>query len=135
MGDGSSTACQVPFAPQSARSVRRSLAEYLEQRRVQQGVIDDVLVVASELVSNAIRHGRPTSDGTFGVAWRLDGPDLELTVRDAGEHGDSTIAARPPSRIASDGRGLAIVAALSSRWWVEDPPGTAVHARIPVLAV
>ncbi|MFY0408130.1 ATP-binding protein [Solicola sp. PLA-1-18] len=129
---GGTSACWVPFAPQSARSVRSSLADYLGTQHVGQGVIDDALVVASELVTNAIRHGRPTPDGTLGVTWHLDGTELELTVCDAGERSGRTIDARPPSRDATGGRGLAIVAALSSRWWVDDPPGTAVHARIPV---
>ncbi len=82
-------------------------------------LVDDVTLVVSELVTNAIRHGRPPDEQDI---------TLTLCVTDKGvcgevcDHGKGT-----PRRVAADddtegGRGLAIVDMLAADWGVTDLP-------------
>ncbi|HEX8085291.1 MAG TPA: ATP-binding protein [Solirubrobacteraceae bacterium] len=78
----------------------------------------DLMLLVSELVTNAVRHARGDE---FEV--RLDvRPDLlRLEVHDAGEGFDPQIS---PSDDGSGGYGLFIVDRLADRWGVErDPHG------------
>lgn len=74
-------------------------------------VVADAELVASELVTNALLHGRPP----VVVRVRVDGP-VRLEIEDAG-HSAPILVQRIPD--AMTGRGLAMVAALSSRWGVD----------------
>jgi anti-sigma regulatory factor (Ser/Thr protein kinase) len=85
---------------------------------------DVVLVVVSELVTNAVLY----SGGPFSVSVGREDQTLTLSVRDASH---SPVAPQLPHR-ASDlgGRGLQIVALLSSAWGVTpEPDGKSVWAR------
>jgi len=89
-------------------------------------VVADTGLVVTELVTNALLHGRPP------VTVRVSTHDavVRVEVHDQ-EH-------RPPvpmggSREAMTGRGLALVAALSSAWGIEeDAEGKLVWAEIPM---
>src|SRR5690348_7948951 len=74
---------------------------------------DDVVVVAVELVTNAIRH---TASGRGGlvmveITWR--GPVLRIAVADDGAPGGPRLAAGP-GRLGEGGRGLHLVRALAA---------------------
>lgn len=77
-------------------------------------VVDEAVLVVSELVSNAVDHARSTSRVTLS----LDGRGLTIAVR------DFCVCEPPrpqPLRPAGTrGRGLFIVTAVSSAWGVED---------------
>ena len=79
------------------------------------GVRADARLVVTELVSNAVRHsGCAASDLIQVQASRRDGL-LEILVTDQGVSGLTPRI--PPERAdGTGGRGLAIVANLSSRW-------------------
>ena len=93
-------------APARARIVAR---EVLVEWGVSEADIDDVVLIVSELVTNALRHARPPID------LRLQHADREVVV----EVGDRT-ARRPRRQWADDsdegGRGLNIVGLLADRW-------------------
>lgn len=74
-------------------------------------ICDDVALVVTELVANAVRHAG--TDIEISVAHITDGVRLE--VRDG-----STRPLRPRAALSSDegGRGLLLVDALSSRYGV-----------------
>jgi len=99
-------------APGAARSV---VAECLGER-VEPGVLDNALLLATELVSNSVRHsGMPASAGVVvGVTLRPD--SVRIDVDDPGCSG--AIAPRPPDP-ESGGFGLNLVQTLSERWGVE----------------
>ncbi len=94
-------------APASARRLTR---EVLTRWRLG-ALLDDVLVVVSELVTNAVRHGRPP---VRLVLRRLPG-SLQVAVADADPElpDPARPAAAVASAVAEGGRGLAIVEALA----------------------
>ncbi|MBW0108418.1 ATP-binding protein [Pseudonocardia sp. KRD-182] len=85
--------------------------------------VDDVVMVANELLTNALEHARSRAV----LRLTLDGDVLEVAVRDS--------SPRPPDLRAHDvraprGRGLQVVQALSDRWgWMPHDDGKVVWAR------
>lgn len=97
------------------------------------GVRDDVRLVVSELVSNAVKHSGCAADDLIQVhASRRDGI-LTLSVTDRGVSGDMT-SIRLQGAEGRGGRGLPIVQALTSRWGTERTPGKCflVWAELPL---
>ena len=110
----------IPFSASAARTARHHLSSFLHEQNLAQPVVDDALVVISELVANAVRHATPQPDGSLGVSWALADGALVLTVADGG-------SSRAPQMVsatteAEGGRGLSIVSLLARRWWVEQQP-------------
>lgn len=107
------------------RTARNDARDLCRQHDVEPGRGDDFVLVVSELISNAIRHGRPPT----AYAVSLDAGDLLITVDDGRPEGPS--APRPPTDGAEGGRGLAIVEALSRLWgWLPTVSGKRVWARV-----
>lgn len=124
-------AVRVPFVPSAARTARHQLGTFLEDQHLAQPVVDDALVVISELVTNALRHATPQRDGELGVSWVLDDGDLVLAVDDGGSSRAPRIASS--GTVDESGRGLSIVSVLTRRWWVErQGGGVRVSARLDV---
>ena len=80
------------------------------------GRTDDVVLIVSELVTNAILYG----EGGVRLTMAIQPDRLYLSVADAGAGGVEKLAF---SLTAEHGRGLRIVEALSDRWGVEWRPG------------
>jgi serine/threonine-protein kinase RsbW len=119
----------LPFSNESAGEVRRALVSWLTYHGSPRSVIDDAQLVATELVSNAIRHADPLRNSTLLVRWHLEGPELLLTVSDGGGLSRPEVIAVPPE--SESGRGLAIVEALSLRWRIEHSINVhAVHVHL-----
>lgn len=107
----------VPFAPESAARVRAALESWLEHRGSDAEIVDDVRLIATELVGNAVRHASPLNNGTVLVRWREEDSTLVLSVADGG--GPTRPQRAQPTVDDVNGRGLRIVDTLSKRWWVE----------------
>lgn len=130
----------VPHAPTSAAAVRARLLDEMRGRGLPMRVVDDALLVASELVSNAVRHGSPLerTDGCIEVAWQISEHRVRLQVRDGGR-GPASGAPRAQHGSADDerGRGLTIISLLAGSWgssYAEDGSGATVWADVPVAA-
>ena len=85
---------------------------------------DDIVLLTSELVTNAVRHAG--TDVRLGVTVELD--EVRVDVRDG-----STSAPRrqDPDPEATQGRGLSTVNALADAWGIEpDTPGKLVWFAI-----
>lgn len=108
-------------APTAARvAVRETLASWRLG-----AIVDDVLVTVSELVTNAVVHGRPP----VWLLLRRRPGRLSVSVHD--EQQRLPHITDLASTAAESGRGLAIVDALADRVRVEQVPedGTIVHAE------
>lgn len=120
----------VPHADQAARRACRSIRDDLERHAVPGHVLNDAVIVAGELVINAVEHGRPDDGGAIEVAWTVTDGHLVLRVADAGE--GPTIAQTEVSDDGMRGRGLAMVAAICDDWSVTRNGRTTFTARIPL---
>jgi anti-sigma regulatory factor (Ser/Thr protein kinase) len=88
--------------------------------------IDTAELLASELVTNAVIHGR----GNVTMRMEYDGSGLAVTVRDD-EPNPPVVP--PPDPLALHGRGLHLIEALASAWGIEatcDGPGKGVWFRL-----
>lgn len=140
-----SSTMALPHGPTGVAEARRRLRRDLYARDVPEPVVDDAVLIVSELLSNSYRHARPLSDrhgdedggpvgqaGAQAPAGRLEcgiraawtiGEDglLVLEVTDGG--GPTRPRPASPSLTAHGGRGLGIVGSLALRWGVRDAPG------------
>jgi anti-sigma regulatory factor (Ser/Thr protein kinase) len=145
-----STIMALPHGPTGVADARRQLRTDLRAQGVAEPVVDDAVLILSELLSNSCRHARPLGDAersagndgqtagaqapagrfatngsdTNGIraAWAV-GPDgmLALEVTDGG--GPTRPRPASPSLTARGGRGLGIVDNLAQHWGVRDAPG------------
>ena len=129
----------VPFAAASVTLVRHRCVDELRGRGVAPLTIDDTALVLSELVGNAVRHGRPLAGGGVEVCWQVTEDVIRVEVRDGGRGPLRHEASRPVpgggSADAEHGRGLAIVALLTTTWGSAfDADEAVVWADIPITA-
>lgn len=103
----------LPAELRSIRAARRFVGERCEAADLSEERCDDALLLTSELVTNAILHGR--SEVCVEVQER--GPLLRISVFDENSRHPQPVDEDPN---ALDGRGLALVDALAQRWGVED---------------
>jgi anti-sigma regulatory factor (Ser/Thr protein kinase) len=113
----------VPEIPRS----RHFVSEVLERHGA--SATDAVLLVASELITNAVRHG----SGEVELRVLLDGDHVRLEVLDDG-HASVVAPVQTPEPSALGGRGLLLVRDISRRWGSGfDTAGrTLVWAELPL---
>lgn len=128
-GDASRT-IRLPWSTSSVAAARKAVIEDLQGRgEVTPVVVDEAEIVVSELVSNAVRHARPLTDGSLRVHWKVKAGVVEVEVTDGGS--DSVPRPAPRTVWAPSGRGLRIVRSLAHEWGVtEDRTGSTVWAAL-----
>lgn len=119
---------RLPFVASTPGIARTRLAGFLTVNRASNEVIDDALIVISEMIANAVSHGVPTSDGTIEISWAINGTLLELSVYDAGKGG--SLKPIDFDEDSLSGRGLSIINRVADRWWVDMSKGTRVNAEL-----
>jgi anti-sigma regulatory factor (Ser/Thr protein kinase) len=104
------------FSPSatSAAAARDLVERTLVRWSTRPDVIEDALLLTSELVSNVVRH----ADTACRVRVRHRSGTIRIEVED---HGGGRVVLRSPSADQTDGRGIRIVAAIAQRW------GNTVH--------
>jgi anti-sigma regulatory factor (Ser/Thr protein kinase) len=110
-------------APAVARTYLNEHAGWLAPN-----LLDDALIVVSEIVTNAINYGRPA----ITLCLRSHPPSVGVEIHDTGAR-----LPRPPTTAPAasepNGRGLLIVNALARHWGVIEsspPPGKTVWFEI-----
>ncbi len=93
----------------AVRQARAVTASVLARWHCSQDCVDDAVLIVSEMVTNAIRHGH----GRVRLKLRRRTGMLRLEVRDGSSRLPMMLAADPN---AECGRGLRIVAQLAHRW-------------------
>nr|WP_308355465.1 MULTISPECIES: ATP-binding protein [Streptomyces] len=114
--------CPVPPVAGAVSAVRRRVAALLADWSVCPEIVEDSLLVVSELVTNAIIHARPPAQ--LRLSWVQGDGDrtLRVEVTDAGPAfpgGESRAGFDPDEH----GRGEAIVHALAARHGTRVHPG------------
>ncbi len=77
-------------------------------------LVEDALLVVSELVANVVRHAGTVS--TLELELGKGGTALRVALADGSSNAPRLKRVHPS---AEDGRGMAILAALSDRWGIE----------------
>jgi anti-sigma regulatory factor (Ser/Thr protein kinase) len=120
--DGLVASVQLPSNVESAEAARRFVAENADG--LDPEVVADAQLLASEIVTNAVLHGRPD----ITCVLRVEPPCIGLIVADRGE-AIPQLPSSPPDPAVATGRGMLIVDAIASVWGVfpnASPPGKAV---------
>jgi anti-sigma regulatory factor (Ser/Thr protein kinase) len=103
----------------------RNVREFIAQVVDGCPVADDVVLLASEVVTNAIVHTASGSGGTFTVVVQPGGRMIRVEVHDGGSETPPDV--RPADDLAGSGRGLSLVDSLATRWGhLGDPNGRVV---------
>ncbi|MFF6786312.1 ATP-binding protein [Streptomyces sp. NPDC012510] len=125
--------CALPPRYEAVREARQFTRGTLNQWRMSEH-FDDVCLVVSELVTNALRHGLPTGDGPRTpqdppvrlhlMRWT---ERLVCAVRDPSH--DSPVAGDSEDFCAESGRGLFLVDSFADSWgW--HPLGGALSGKV-----
>ena len=116
----------LPHTVQAPGIARRSLVDWLRRAPgVDASNLDAAKLLVSELVTNAVVHGR----GEITLRATLDEHRLSVEVIDQGQGFERTVRQQDFESIG--GRGLAIVEAEASRWGIHEGT-THVWADIPL---
>ena len=95
---------ELPGEPEALASMRSLLRRWLRYANGTDQEIAEITTACGEAATNAIEHAGTGGGSPFEVAGRLEGREVDITVRDYG-------AWRPP-RDGDQGRGLSLMRAL-----------------------
>jgi len=119
----------LPHATASAGRARECVQRALLARGVARDLVDDSVLIVSEILSNALKHARPLAGGKVQLTWSAGPDSVVLEVTDGGGATRPRVGAAAVT--AGAGRGLAVVRRLSRDWGVrEAPSGTTVWAVV-----
>jgi anti-sigma regulatory factor (Ser/Thr protein kinase) len=120
-------AATLPAGPQGARAARRLLTAALGQAGCAQELIDRVVLVGSELVTNAVLHGTGAPKLRLSVV--PDGARLEIY-----DNAPGMPRQRERDDTMTSGRGMLIVRRSADRWGTEpEGPGKWVWAEFSAV--
>jgi hypothetical protein len=112
---------RLPHSAASVVRARRLAAEKAAASRIPSAQKDDLVLMVSEAVSNAVLHARPMADGRIGLG-ALRGVVTDGGSRSSASGGGSWSAAEAERAAGAEARlhhyGLSIIDTLSSRWGV-----------------
>ncbi|MFB0614490.1 ATP-binding protein [Streptomyces sp. AGS-58] len=106
--------CPLPPVAGAVSAVRRRVAAVLAEWSVCPDIVEDSLLVVSELVTNAVIHARPPAELRLSWLWGDAGRTLRVEVTDAGPALPAGCSL-PGTDPDEHGRGEAIVHALATR--------------------
>ena len=105
----------LPHALSSAAAARRFVEQTVTDWDLK-ALLDDALLVASELTANAVTH----ADSSCRIRLSLTETAFRIEVVDTGA---GTPEPQPSSETSEHGRGLHLIGALTSAWGLEVAPG------------
>lgn len=128
-----SRAVELAADPGSVPVVRGLVRDDLRRSGLVETVIDNTLIVVTELVSNSVVHARPLrrNGSVMGIIarWDVVGDRVEIDVTDGG--GPQLPEKKLLSPTDAAGRGLTIVDRLTNTWSVDvGADAVTVHAVI-----
>jgi serine/threonine-protein kinase RsbW len=118
----------LPCDPGAPAVVRQALADADES----EWLLGDAMLIASELVTNAVLHSGCSAHQTVSVRASLRGDRLLIAVHDPGVSGQ-VAEPRHSESSAPGGWGLRIIEQLAERWGYERPDGYRVWAELGLV--
>ncbi|MGC5562833.1 ATP-binding protein [Streptomyces sp. FR-108] len=113
MGDFRTDRTRYPTYGAYVKTARDRVRRVATDWDLPEDVIDALVLLTSELVTNAVIHVQPASSREIGVTLRLTPVSVRLEVRDSGEE---TPTVRPLSAEEENGRGLILVRHFADDW-------------------
>lgn len=114
----------LPATPEAAGRARGMVRDLLTKSGVT-AVLDDALLVVSELATNAVRYG----SSPISLHLALDDEHLLIAVQDG--HPSDLPYPKVLTQTEPDGRGMHLVSAMASRWgWDRTVHSKVVWAEI-----
>ena len=109
---GASRKALLSIGPEAAKAARDFTTSTLREWQLDE-LVHEAVLIASELVTNAIRHGLSASDDGVELAWQRQAARVICMVTDQ--------SPRPPvlgvaDQDAESGRGLQVVQAIAAAW-------------------
>jgi anti-sigma regulatory factor (Ser/Thr protein kinase) len=119
---------RVPGGPLAPAEVRSHLELQLSEEVCEERLAD-LRLLATEVVSNSVRHGRVGPDGWVSAAVSHVDGTLRVEVRDSSLEG--LPEPREPDYEEGGGFGLFLLDQMASRWGVERDPHLCVWFELP----
>ena len=113
-------------APAAATTGRTEVTERLAAS-LGSSMLEDVRLLVTELITNALRHGKLIPGDRVSVKASVDEGVVRIEVTDPGRDGE--VEPREPGA-RGGGYGLYMVDQLSQRWGVESNEGTTVWCEL-----
>jgi anti-anti-sigma factor len=113
-------------APGAARAALTSLCD---EQAVDSGVRQTLVLLASEVVSNAVLHSNGPVEAPIALSAAVEPDTIRVTVTDAGE--GFVPSERDPERL-DGGYGLYLLEKAASSWGVESDGATVVWFELPL---
>jgi anti-sigma regulatory factor (Ser/Thr protein kinase) len=103
-------------SPEEVRNVRYFVRQLVDGCPT----ADDVVLLSSELATNAVLHSASGIDGTFSVHVLIEGRHVRVEVHDLGS--DTAPTLHQPRQPGECGAGLRIVEEIADRWGFDGGP-------------
>lgn len=126
---------EVPCDSDAPCAIREALNEAFERAELPAALSrgaelrSDARLIASELVTNAVRYSGCGPQESISFSARIDGDALLIAVCDPGRTGEQA-RLREGNEVPPGGFGLRIVEELARRWGAERPSGQRVWAEL-----
>jgi anti-sigma regulatory factor (Ser/Thr protein kinase) len=120
-----SVEADVTGGPHAAARARR-LVEHELVGRLPRDLVEDVMLLVTELVANGVRHGGAGVGSSLFLRLQGRQPGLHVEVVNADQGRGAAPAKRSPDLEGGGGIGLNLVDTLASRWGVRNDRKTAV---------
>ena len=116
---------ELPCTRAAASTVREAMA----RMEALGWVLGDAMLVATELVNNAVTHSGCEDEHMVQIAIQREGDAVVISVRDPGWSGRAAAALSDTVEVGG-GLGLMIVDALARRWGADRDDGYHVWAEL-----
>ncbi len=114
---------KLPGGPQAPARARGLISDWVGGELGRQ-TIEDIKLLVSEIVTNAVRH--PDASGPIEMKVIVRGGTVRVEISDPGGAGFAKPAVATPPPDALGGRGLLIVDRVATRWGVDSGRPTRV---------
>jgi anti-sigma regulatory factor (Ser/Thr protein kinase) len=107
---------------------RAAVARRCEQLELDASLTQSLILLVSEVVSNAVRHSSGHPDSSIQLVASFDAQRIRVTVTDAG---DGFVPRPRDPGSTRDGYGLYLLEKVAKRWGVESAGDTKVWFELP----